>query len=69
MPLLRDGAPDAPGGREVPAATDEAVVGGIASLLSRRSLAGEPNSLAELTPDVLEFALTPHLGTEARRGE
>lgn len=67
VPLLRRGAPDPPGGAEVPSATDEAVVGGIASLLSRRTIAGEAAGLAALTPDVLEFALTPHLGTEAAR--
>jgi hypothetical protein len=52
----------------VPAATDEAVIGGIASLLGRRVLAGEAEQLDRLRPDVLEFALTPYLGaTEARR--
>jgi AcrR family transcriptional regulator len=68
VPLLRDGAPAAPGGGPVPPATDEAVVGGIASLLSRRVIAGQTADLTGLVPDVLEFALTPHLGTdEARR--
>jgi AcrR family transcriptional regulator len=65
---LREGAPEAPGGGEVPAATDEAVVGGIASLLGRRVLAGETEQIGQLLPEVLEFALTPYLGTvEARR--
>jgi AcrR family transcriptional regulator len=65
---LREGAPAAPGGGEVPAATDEAVVGGIASLLGRRVLAGEAERIDQLLPEVLEFALTPYLGTaEARR--
>jgi len=68
VPYLREGAPSAPDGGEVPAATDEAVIGGIASLLGRRVLAGEVEELDELTPAVLEFALTPYLGTvEARR--
>lgn len=68
VPLIRVGAPPAPGGSEVPEATDEAIVGGIASLLGRRVLAGEVEQLDELTPAVLEFALTPYLGTaEARR--
>ena len=68
VPLIRAGAPAAPGGGEVPEATDEAIVGGIASLLGRRVLAGESEQLTELTPAVLEFALTPYLGTaEARR--
>jgi AcrR family transcriptional regulator len=65
---LHDGAPQAPGGGEVPAATDEAVVGGIASLLGRRVLAGQAEQIDQLLPEVLEFALTPYLGTaEARR--
>jgi AcrR family transcriptional regulator len=68
VPYLRRGAPDAPDGGPVPAATDEAVVGGIASLLGRRVLAGEAEQIDELLPDVLEFALTPYLGAaEARR--
>ena len=64
---LRDGAPDPPGAAPVPPATDEAVVGGIAALLSRRVVAGEAEDLAKLIPDVLEFALAPHLGTEGAR--
>jgi AcrR family transcriptional regulator len=67
VPLLRDGAPEPPGGAPVPSATDEAVVGGIASLLSRRVTAGQAEDLTKLVPEVLEFALTPHLGTEAAR--
>ncbi len=68
VPYLRNGAPSAPDGEPVPAAMDEAVVGGIASLLGRRVLAGEAEQIDKLLPDVLEFALTPYLGAaEARR--
>ncbi len=68
VPFLRDGAPRAPDGGEVPLATDEAVLGGIASLLGRRVLVGEAEEIVAMLPEVLEFALTPHLGaTEARR--
>ncbi len=68
VPYLADGAPTAPDGERAPAATDEAVVGGIASLLGRRVLAGEAERLDGLLPDVLEFALTPYVGVvEARR--
>jgi AcrR family transcriptional regulator len=67
VPLLRDGAP-APVEGALPEATDEAVVGGIASLLARRVLAGETERLDEFLPEVAEFALTPYLGAaEARR--
>jgi AcrR family transcriptional regulator len=67
VPLLREGAPDPPGAGPVPPATDEAVVGGIAALLSRRVVAGETPDLGKLIPEVLEFALAPHLGTEGAR--
>jgi len=67
VPLLREGAPDPPGSAPVPLATDEAVVGGVAALLSRRVVGGEAEDLAKLLPDVLEFALAPHLGTEGAR--
>jgi hypothetical protein len=68
VPLLRDGAPAGPDGERAPAATDEAVVGGIASLLGRRVLAGHAERLEELLPEILEFALSPYLGAvEARR--
>jgi AcrR family transcriptional regulator len=68
VPLLRDGAPAPPGGSRPPDATDEAVVGGVASLLARRVLAGETEKLPQFLPEIAEFALTPYLGTaEARR--
>ncbi|MBS1885779.1 MAG: TetR/AcrR family transcriptional regulator [Actinobacteria bacterium] len=67
VPLLREGAPDPPGAAPVPPATDEAVVGGIAALLSRRAVAGETRDLVALVPDAVEFALAPHLGTEEAR--
>jgi AcrR family transcriptional regulator len=68
VPLLRDGAPAPSGAGSPPEATDEAVVGGIASLLARRALAGETGRLEELLPEIAEFALTPYVGaTEARR--
>jgi AcrR family transcriptional regulator len=68
VPQFRLGAPGAEEGEGVPEAMDEAVVGGIASLLARRVLAGEVERIGELLPQVLEFALTPYLGTtEASR--
>jgi AcrR family transcriptional regulator len=68
VPNLREGAPAPAGGTPPPTATDEAVVGGIASLLSRHIAAGETERLGEFLPDIAEFALTPYLGAaEARR--
>jgi AcrR family transcriptional regulator len=64
---LRHGAPPTPAGAEVPEATDEAVVGGIAALLGRRVLAGEAEKLNELFPEILEFTLAAYLGVEEAR--
>jgi AcrR family transcriptional regulator len=64
---LRQGAPGAPGGTEVPEATDEAVVGGVASMLGRRVLAGEAEQLGQLFPEILEFVLSAYLGVEEAR--
>lgn len=63
---LREGSPSTPAG-EVPEATDEAVVGGIAALLGRRVLAGEAKQLSELFPEILEFTLAAYLGAEEAR--
>ena len=64
---LREGAPAAPGGGEVPEATDEAVVGGVASMLGRRILAREAAQLPKLFPEILEFVLAAYLGAEEAR--
>ena len=64
---LHEGAPSTPQGGETPEATGEAVVGGIASLLGRRVLAGEAAQLSELFPEILEFILSAYLGAEQAR--
>lgn len=68
VPYLRDGARAGTSAGRPPEAADEAVVGGIASLLGRRVLAGEAGRLRRFFPELAEFALTPYLGVaEARR--
>jgi AcrR family transcriptional regulator len=68
VPYLRDGAPAPAGGPRPPEATDEAVVGGIASLLARRMLAGGIEPRGDFLAEIGEFTLTPYLGAaEARR--
>lgn len=44
--------------------TEEALVGGMVSLISRRIIAGRAEELEELLPDLVEFTLTPYLGSE-----
>jgi AcrR family transcriptional regulator len=65
---LRHGAPPSPAGAEVPRATSEAVVGGVAAMLGRRVLVRETEQLPQLFPEILEFVLAAYLGAdEARR--
>ncbi|HEX7244743.1 MAG TPA: TetR/AcrR family transcriptional regulator [Solirubrobacterales bacterium] len=44
--------------------TEEALVGGMVSLISRRIIAGKTEQLEELLPDLVEFTLTPYLGSK-----
>jgi AcrR family transcriptional regulator len=67
-PYLRDRAPAPVGGGQLPEGADEAVVGGIASLLGRHVIAGEGDRLGQFFPEIAEFALSPYVGLdEARR--
>jgi AcrR family transcriptional regulator len=43
--------------------TEEALVGGMVSLVSRRIIAGRTSELEELLPDLVEFTLTPYIGS------
>jgi len=68
VPYLRHGAPEDVAVARPPEAADEAVVGGVASLIGRRVLAGETERLEKFFPEVAQFALAPYLGAaEARR--
>jgi AcrR family transcriptional regulator len=49
---------------DLPPQTSEAIVGGIASIVHHRVLAGETATLPSLLPDLLCFALLPYLGQE-----
>jgi AcrR family transcriptional regulator len=44
--------------------TEEALVGGMMSLISRRIVAGKTNQLEGLLPDLVAFTLMPYLGSE-----
>ena len=68
LPCLREGAPRPKGDRPAPPEFDEAVLGGVASLIGREVLAGRAAQLEGIFPEVAEFALSPYLGVaEARR--
>jgi AcrR family transcriptional regulator len=58
----RDGRPPEVLARLSPT-TEEALVGGMVSLISRRIIAGKAEELNDLLPDLVEFTLTPYLGS------
>jgi AcrR family transcriptional regulator len=65
---LREGWQASTSGAPPPEAVDEAVIGGVVSLLAHRVRAGETDRLEGFFPDIAEFVLTPYLGPdEARR--
>ena len=65
--LLKRSEPPLIEGAEMPEATDEAIVGGLASMLGRRVLAGETEQMTDLFPEILEFVLAAYVGEEEAR--
>lgn len=53
--------------RDLAEGIEEAIFGGIITLLARRIVAGEGDQLTRFTPAVIEFALSPYLGIERAR--
>jgi AcrR family transcriptional regulator len=63
-PLLRAGRIEAEGGEGAPIETEEAVIAGVASLITRWIVMGRAERLPELLPDAVTVALTPFLGVD-----
>ena len=64
VPALAAGREESPNGDSLPPSTEDSLLGGIVSLATRSILAGEPETLPKLLPDLVEFTLSPYLGTE-----
>lgn len=64
IPLLQRGRQERERARPLPDSTEDSLIGGFASLISRTILAGETERLPELLPDSVEFLLTPYLGPD-----
>jgi AcrR family transcriptional regulator len=54
-------------GEELPDSTEDSLLGGLIALVSRSILAGDPGSLEDLLPDLLDFVLSPYLGPVGAR--
>jgi AcrR family transcriptional regulator len=65
--LLEPGRRHGEKGRELAEGMEEALVGGVMTLLARRVVAGEAEQLGELIASVVEFVLAPYLGTDPAR--
>jgi AcrR family transcriptional regulator len=65
--LLEPGRRWRDGDRDLAEGIEEAIFGGIITLLARRIVAGEGDDLARFAPAVIEFALAPYVGTERSR--
>jgi len=64
VPYLRLGRAERQSPRELPASTEDSLLGALASLLGRSVGADETADLQKLLPDLAEFLLTPYLGPE-----
>lgn len=62
--LLRLGREQRSGGRQPGEGIEEALAGGIITLISRRVVAGEADQLEGFAPGIVEFALAPFVGIE-----
>jgi AcrR family transcriptional regulator len=61
--VLTADRPPNPGVPPLSKTAEEAVVGGVVALISKRVSASETEHLMELLPDLLELVLTPYLGS------
>jgi len=67
-PYLREGRELVAEGPSFPATTERGLIGSIASQIGRKASAGKAASLPALLPELIQFVLTPYLGSaEARR--
>jgi AcrR family transcriptional regulator len=65
--LFRLGRDVSPHGQELPETLEEALIGGVFWILYQRLLVAQPETIEDLLPELVEFALTPYLGAGAAR--
>ena len=65
VPYIARGRPELASGQSLPESTEDSILGGLVSLISRAILAGDAESLPALLPDLVEFVLSPYLGAVA----
>lgn len=65
-PYLKEGRAERPEAAELPESTEESVLGGTITMTAHSIFAGE-RELPALLPDLVEFVLSPYLGSERAR--
>lgn len=65
--LLAEGREYSHRAADLPPQLEQMLVDGVASVLGRRLLAGDPEGLLALGPELVELVLCPYLGLEAAR--
>lgn len=63
--LFRLGRDVSPHAAELPETMEEALIGGVFWLVHQRLASSDPKGMADLLPELVEFTLTPYLGSEA----
>ncbi len=64
---LRRGRAERPEGRHLPDITEKAMVGGVAMLIAQRLDHDRAAELPGLSPEAIQFVLTPYIGGEEAR--
>jgi AcrR family transcriptional regulator len=64
VPALAKGREQLSDPDSLPPNTEDSLLGGIVSLVSRKIVTGDAARLPELLPDLVEFSLSPYLGVE-----
>ncbi|HVD40740.1 MAG TPA: TetR/AcrR family transcriptional regulator [Solirubrobacterales bacterium] len=65
--LFRLGRDVSPHGTDLPETLEEAIIGGVFWIVYQRLAVSEADAVVELLPEVVEFTLTPYIGSEAAR--
>jgi hypothetical protein len=64
---LSEGRGQRPHGKDLPEVIDELMAGGVATLVAQRLDQGEEDQLHTLAAELVQFVLTPYLGTDEAR--
>jgi AcrR family transcriptional regulator len=67
VPLFRLGRKVSSRGDQLPETLEETIIGGIFWVIYQRIIRGETVQIEQLLPQLVEFALTPYIGTDAAK--